>query len=210
LPREIDVCPVHLPGRGRRFREPSHTRLEPLVGELYEEVRRSLDLPIVLFELACRLTDAGTPPVSLFASACAAPQLPRQHTTRHLLPDDQFIACVREMNGIPPQLLRQPGLLDVIVPILRADFAVAETYHYAEGPRLPCPVSVLGGVQDVHVAREELLAWRDRTQRGFRLRILPGGHFFLHDDEAAAIRAVTDDLAGILRTCRAPVAADSR
>src|SRR5262249_13687929 len=85
LPASVEVCPVQLPGRGTRFREPAFTRLPPLIEALAESLRPHLDRPfaffghslgaLVAFELARYLHQhQGREPVRLFVSGCGGPQ----------------------------------------------------------------------------------------------------------------------------------------
>jgi medium-chain acyl-[acyl-carrier-protein] hydrolase len=208
MPPAIDVCPVDLPGRGRRFREPLHTRLPALLQELVDELQPHVDLRFALFghsmgamiayELACRLARDGAVPLCLFVSGRRAPQFPRTEPPIHTLSDGALLAKVRAMDGIPPAIGQNHEMLDLALPILRADFALSESYQYVDGPPLTCPIFALSGTSDVEVSREGLLGWRDRTRSIFRPRFFPGGHFFLQHDQAAVVRAVIDDLMGIL------------
>ncbi|HYH78362.1 MAG TPA: alpha/beta fold hydrolase [Longimicrobium sp.] len=208
LPPVVEVCPVYLPGRERRFREAAHTRMEPLVEELRHALGPHLDLPFAFFghsmgaavayELARAMEAAGTPPAHLFVSGRRAPQRPPDRERIHALPDDEFVARLRALEGTPDEVLRDPEMMELMLPVLRADFALSETYRYREGPPLACPVSALGGTGDAHVSRDDLLAWRDLTRGFFRLCTFDGGHFFLHSHQADVIQEVADGLLRVL------------
>ena len=71
--------------------------------------------------------------------------------------------------------------MDIMLPLLRADFAVYETYSYSNETPLNCPISAFGGLQDQRVNDRDLLGWRAQTNGVFSLRMLPGDHFFLRD-----------------------------
>src|SRR5262249_44475104 len=186
-----EVCPVQLPGRENRFREPVFTRLPPLIEALAEALRPFLDRPfaffghslgaLVAFELARRLRrDQGAEPVRLFVSACGAPQTrARRGGEIPPRPAGEFWHEGGRLNGTPTGVLDDGELRELLLPTLRADFAVGETYRYAGGPPLTCPVCALGGLGDETVDRRDLDAWRVRTAGPFRRRLLPGDHFFL-------------------------------
>src|SRR5262245_18244721 len=92
--------------------------------------------------------------------------------------------------------------MQFLLPVLRADFAVCETYIYTAKPPLTCPISVFGGLQDPRVSYAELAAWREQTCRAFIHRMLPGDHFFLHSAQALLLRALAQDLVQDLKsTC---------
>ncbi len=206
LPVEVEVCPVQLPGRESRFREARYTRLMPLVHALGEVVQPYLTLPfafwghsmgaLLSFELARYLRRQRAPlPVYLFASAHRAPHLPDRKAPIYDLPDPQFVAELRQLNGVPAEVLENAELMELMLPLLRADFAIAETYAYSEDAPLSCPISAFGGMTDEEVNEEEVAAWREQTLGAFRMRMLPGDHFFLFTQRAALLQAVSEDVA---------------
>jgi len=98
------------------------------------------------------------------------------------------------LNGTPEAVLQNAELMRIILPMLRADFAMCETYVYQEEEPLACPISVFGGLQDGDVSYNSLPAWRDETCSIFTLRLLPGAHFFLKDSRVALLQAISHDL----------------
>jgi medium-chain acyl-[acyl-carrier-protein] hydrolase len=201
----VEVRPVQLPGRETRFREPAFTRLAPLVEAMAEPLRGYLDRPfalfghslgaLVAFELARRLQrGTGLQPVCLFVSGCGAPQTRSPESSIHKLPAAEFREELRRLNGTPPEVLENDELMDLLLPTLRADFALCETYAYSPGPPLDCPVSALGGLGDDTVSRQDLDAWREQTTGPFRLRMLPGDHFFLQTNQRLLLQAVAREL----------------
>lgn len=82
------------------------------------------------------------------------------------------------MNGTPPELLTHPDVLELIMPILRADFEAIETYRSEPHPPLGCRIVALGG-RDEEGSVEAAASWRAYTRGEFRSEILPGDHFFL-------------------------------
>jgi medium-chain acyl-[acyl-carrier-protein] hydrolase len=201
----VEVLPVQLPGREARFREPAFTRLAPLVEALAGALRPYLDRPfaffghsmgaLVAFELARRLRrGTGLQPVCLFASGCGAPQARDTETPIHTLPAAEFREELRRLDGTPREVLDNEELMDLLLPTLRADFALCETYTYTAGPPLDCPLNALGGLGDDTVSRRELAAWREQTTGPFRLRMLPGNHFFLHAAQRPLLQALTQEL----------------
>lgn len=192
LPPSIEVCPVQLPGHGTRLREPLATRLSPQVEALAAGLAPAFDRPfaffghsmgaLLSFELARYLRRLGRPaPLHLFVSGHGAPHLPDRNPPLHALPDDQFVARLRELNGTPEEVLRHQELLQLLIPVLRADFAVCETYVYQPEPPLDCPISAYGGLGDGYVNREELAAWQAQTTGRFSVRMFPGDHFYLNN-----------------------------
>ena len=99
---------------------------------------------------------------------------------RHL-PDGHFIEEICDRyGGIPAEILREEELMKLLLPVLRADIGIKETYKYVHGSRLDCGISVFGGDRDDSVTSNELSGWRDQTAAAFNLRMFSGDHFFIH------------------------------
>jgi medium-chain acyl-[acyl-carrier-protein] hydrolase len=153
---------------------------------------------LVCFELAHALRQHQHP-VHLFLSGRRAPQVPAPHPPIHALPDSQFVEKLRRLNGTPEAVLREPELMEVLLPVLRADFAICETYAFAPHPPLDCPVSAFGGLEDHEAGYDDLAAWRDHTRGAFTLLMLPGDHFFLHSSRTLLLQAISDEITRWLR-----------
>jgi medium-chain acyl-[acyl-carrier-protein] hydrolase len=191
LPADVEVCAVQLPGRGTRLTERPFTRLAPLVEALAEALVPLLNMPfaffghslgsLISFELARHLRKAyGVQPVRLFVSAAPAPQIPRRCAPVHALPEKEFLAELRQLKGTPTEILEHKELMAIMLPLLRADFAVYETYEYRAETPLTCPISAFGGLDDRRVIEGDLEAWRIHTDGFFSLRMFDGDHFFLN------------------------------
>ena len=83
----------------------------------------------------------------------------------------------------------------MLLPTLRADLAMCETYAYRDEPPLACPISVHGGEHDDKVPLEHLTPWRVQTSGDFQLRVFPGNHFFyLKESRTAVMQALREEL----------------
>jgi len=210
LPADVEVCPVQFPGRETRLMEAPFTQLSPLVQALAQALVPLLDKPfaffghslgaLVGFELARQLRkQPGQPavqPVRLFVSGDRAPQIPQRNRPIHALPEREFLVELRRLNGIPGKVLENAELMQIMLPALRADFAVYETYVYSTEPPLNCPISIFGGLQDRRVSRGDLEAWRDQTSVSFSLRMFPGDHFFLNTTQPLLLHELSQELRG--------------
>ncbi len=205
LPETILVCPVEFPGRGRRFSEPLARNPELLIGNLLMALQPALGDPYALFghslgaalayEIAQRQTlNGGLPPKHLFVSGQRAPHRPDPKPPLHLLPEDEFLQELRRLGGTPPQVFDDPELLALFIPLLRADFQLGETFSYSPNTPLSCPLSVLGGLRDPEISREDIDSWWRYTTDEFRVRFFDGDHFFLHSHERAVTAAIAEDL----------------
>lgn len=201
LPAEVEVCPIFLPGRERRMREAPFKRLQPLVETLAHELQPFMDVPfaffghsmgaLISFELIRHLRKNQQPgPVHLFASSFRAPQLPDRNPPLHQLSDVEIIAMLTRIGGTPPSVLQHAELMKMLIPIMRADFELCETYVYTPEPPLDCPITAFGGEQDMLVSLPELEAWHTQTRGPFSVRLFQGDHFFLQNQQDALLQAL--------------------
>lgn len=198
---DVAVFGLSAPGREQRAREANFTRLAPLVRALVDELSLLAEPPYVLFgyslgalvayEAARELRRRGRPePAHLIVAAHRAPHLVRTSPSLHALPRDRFIAALEHLNGSPREVLRDPELIDLWLPALRADFAIAETYvHPPEAP-LSCAISAISGSDDTWAKPSAVAAWHTHTLAAFEHHVLRGHHFFINSERDALIQYV--------------------
>ncbi len=207
LPPALELCAVQLPGRERRLRESALTRFEPLVEALIEALSPFFDLPFAFFghslgarlayELSRRLVrDARAVPVKLLASGSRAPHLPNREPPIHHLPDERVLERLRTLGGTPEAVLQHEELMKLMLPVIRADFELSETYSWEEGPPLSLPMTVFGGSADRLVSPWEVEAWEEHTTASFRLEMFEGDHFFLQEDQDRLLKLIAQELGG--------------
>jgi medium-chain acyl-[acyl-carrier-protein] hydrolase len=204
LPPGIELQALELPGRGARWSERLLTDIEALLDDLEsaaEGAGEDFALfghsvgALITFELARHLERRGGPcPQRLFVSARRAPHLPSPRRPTFSLTDRDLVRAVHDFNGTPEEVLGDSQLLDLMLPVIRADLAIDETYEYRPGPPLRCPISALGGIADAVVTRQELAAWQSHTSDRFTLRMVEGDHFFIRSQEPVVVQLVAGDL----------------
>lgn len=203
---DIEICAVQLPGRESRLRETPFTAIEPLIERLAEALKPYIDVPfafyghslgaLVSFELTRYMRrQQGPLPNRLFVSGCRAPQLPDPDPPIHQLPDGAFIEALRRFNGTPASVLQNAEIMQMLLPVLRADFAIYETYAYAAEEPLSIPISAYGGLQDFRASREAVEAWKLQTSEKCIIRMYPGDHFFIHTKRRILLSGIHQDMA---------------
>ena len=209
LPVDVEVYAVQLPGRETRLAEPSFTRLTPLIEALTAALQPHLDKPfaffghslgaLISFELARALhRDYTTYPVHLWVSGHGAPQVHERQAPIYGLPEPEFITALRAYNGIPEEVLTHAELRELILPILRADFELFDTYTHEDGEPLPCAISAYGGLDDPSVPTVQLAGWREQTAADFTQHLFPGDHFYLNTARPLLLQTLRDELAQVL------------
>jgi medium-chain acyl-[acyl-carrier-protein] hydrolase len=204
LPTSFEVCAVQLPGRERRTAESPYANMGPLADAVASVVGPLLELPfaffghsmggLVSFEVARRLTSVGKEPAHLFISAVHAPHWPDPDPV-HQLSNDAMIAKLRreEASGFPDEVLANAEFMEFLIPLLRADASVTETYEMDASARtkaFACPLSVFIGTEDKKIPLDAVREWQRYTRASYREIIVPGGHDFIKTEAARITQAI--------------------
>lgn len=199
----IEICAVQLPGRGARFGEVPFTSMHELVKTLAAVIAGQDRLPfaffghslggLLAFELAryCRRLGWATPR-HLFASGSEAPGLRRSLEQFRNLDDDAMLQKLRQYNGTPPEVLQNEELMRLVLPTIRADFALVDDYRYVKDAPLNVDITVLTGRGDDHVSDECFNGWRRETDKACAQRWFDGDHFFINSHRAEVVASVGD------------------
>ena len=204
LPDWVEVCPIQLPGRENRILEKPFHQMSDLVESVAQAIKSYLDLPFALFghsmgawiafELAHHLNkNFNLLTQYLFVSARFAPQI-ADSKNLHKLPDKEFIEKLEMYGGTPKAVLESDELMQLLIPILRGDFSICETYVYKQNNPLTCPISVFGATTDHLVDPNSLIEWKKETSNSFRVEIFNGDHFFLRNCQKELLTSIRKDL----------------
>lgn len=204
LPDWIEVCPTQLPGRENRILEKPFHQMSDLIKSIAQAIKPYLDLPFALFghsmgawiafELAHHLNkNFDLLAQHLFVSGRFAPQI-ADNKNLHKLPDKEFREKLEMYGGTPKAVLESDELMELLIPILRADFSICETYVYQQNSPLTCPISVFGATTDHLVEPDSLIEWKKETSNSFRVEIFNGDHFFLRNCQKELLISIRKDL----------------
>ncbi|MFJ6615645.1 thioesterase II family protein [Streptomyces sp. NPDC091289] len=192
-PEGLRILPVSLPGREKRFPEPAHTSAAPAVDDAYAQVTAELGEaggPVVLFghsmgavlayELAHRIERAGAAPRldALVVSGSPGPWTPRTDRAGGL-PDEEFAVRVRTFAGYDHPALEVPEMRELLLPTLRADVRLHESYTPSSDRPLGVPVLSVRGREDTLVGAAQAAEWGRATTGGLTVAELDGGHMYL-------------------------------
>lgn len=189
---DAELIAIQLPGRGNRLLDIPYDDIDSLVADLFAEIKPYLDRPYlffghsmgakIAFDLAVQFHRNKLPlPANFIASGSAAPFKPRKSAAVHALSDADFIRRLSELNGTPDKVLNNKELMGYLLPALRADFKMTETYLREIDCVLPTAVVIYGGEQDEAIPKEDLMAWVEVFEQTEATEIFPGGHFFLNE-----------------------------
>ncbi|OBK13744.1 thioesterase [Mycobacterium asiaticum] len=193
MPPYVKVVPVDYPGHGRRFGQTPLPAIDQIAWVLAREIVADLDGPfalfghsmgaLVAFELTRELRRRRAQlPMKIYASASRPPvslQFGARGSHLSVLPDHELRGRLTDLGGTPKELLDNAELMELLLPIVRADLAACENYVYRQEPPLPCPITALGGADDRTFDQAELPRWREVTAGSFEAVTMPGDHFFI-------------------------------
>jgi medium-chain acyl-[acyl-carrier-protein] hydrolase len=207
--RNIQVFPMELAGRGRRFNEKFYKDID----EAAEDLSNTLILEAgdsdyalfghsmgarVTYEVYYKLMEKGFRlPVKIFFSGSKAPQLPPNDFKRYQLPDKEFMQVVLQYGGNSEDVFKNKELCDLFIPVLRADFRIYEEYQFVSGrEKIKSDIVVYYGRNDSSVQYNELTAWQEIAGSGFKLVGFNGSHFYLNEDVKGITASVSNELNG--------------
>lgn len=184
---EVEVHAVQLPGRENRLREPLLTSMAEAVDRLTPVLEARIDRPFAIYghslggllgyEVAVRLQKGGRVPSLLAVSGRRAPQLPAEPPLVHQYSDDGLVEYMRAAGGTPEAILREPEMLALLLPVLRADITMLETNPPRTTP-LDCDILAFRGTSDRLANHEDVERWREVTSGQFGFHEFDAGHFF--------------------------------
>jgi surfactin synthase thioesterase subunit len=210
LNQSIKIHPIELAGRGKRYADRLYDNIEQAFDDVYKIVEENIDDSsldyaifghslggLIAYELIHRIKlEAKRQPIHVFLSGAKAPHFNKDNDKTYDLPDDKFKQRVLELGGTPREVLENDELLDVFLPILRADFKVNETYEYVERQaKIDCDITVLSGKKD-DMKLNEIVEWRKYTAGKCNIFMLEGDHFFINTNSDDVIKIVNNTLSG--------------
>ncbi len=206
LPKNLEVVAIQLPGRmslstmrpctdiGTAITYLSKNILSYLIEKPFIFFGHSLG-GLISFELARFMqTYHGITPRKLITTACRPPRKPRGEKKISTLSEQGIIEELIAYNHTPRELLENSELMQIALPIIRADFAINESYSYQPGQLLNCPITVYGGIDDSTVKQRELDDWCIETKDQFKLQMFSGDHFFVFKQQQSFLHQLRFEL----------------
>ncbi len=203
----VDVIAVQPPGREHRYGEQPYTDLRALTADLAVAIEPLLDRPFVFFghsmggsiayQLACDLQARGRTAQRLILSARPAPHLPPDRGPMHTLSDEAFKAELRKLAGTPAAVLENDELMEFLLPTLRADFELCDTYVCARQAVLDVPMTLFYGEDDETAGAGTVAPWSEYTTREVSVLPFRGNHFFVQTQKTAVLGAIRGALTAL-------------
>ncbi|MEU9730616.1 alpha/beta fold hydrolase [Streptomyces sp. NPDC048002] len=208
-PEFLNILPVELPGRGSRCTDNPISDLSGLLDDLSSAIDADGRVPygifghsfgaIIAYELGRRMVSDGRPkPSTLVVSACRPPHLATPEVPIFDRPDRDFRKRLLEIRGTPPELLENDELMELYIPVIRADYSILDNYRPTSPAGIGCPIVALYGGADEEADGAVMEQWSAYTQSSFVKYEVSGDHFFLHSAEQEIVsRIASETLIGI-------------
>ncbi len=185
VPPDVEVTAVQYPGRHDRLSEPCIDTMDELVRGLLRELDQVGDVPTIFVghsmgasvAYECLLRMSWSPKL-LVASARTAPSLGRGGTL-HLKDDGELLAELEKLGGFEAKEVSDPELLELVMPALRADYRLIESYQPDCAARACIPILGAVGADDLRVSVADVRAWEHATTGAFDVTVYPGDHFYI-------------------------------
>lgn len=205
-PSSINFISLEYPGRGARIREPLISDTSALVEDLYGSIAELVNKDtyaiyghslggLISYLLTRKLLENGhRPPVHLFVTGTTGPSSnSRTEKKRHLLPKNEFIQELKDLQGMPDEILNNDELLEYYEPILRSDFKASENYIYKNCDPLDIPITVITGSEE-DMEEEDIKLWQKETKQIVHFKSFPGGHFFIYNHAMEIVQIISNKL----------------
>lgn len=206
LDEKIEIVPVEYPGRGSRFGEKLCNDMDELVEAVLSVIMKNGTENcaffghsiggLVAYETALKLRKMGMElPKHMFLSGCTPPHIKYGDRMIHLLPDDEFLKELVELGGMSEAILNNREILDLYLPVIRADYRIYELYEYKpEQEPLPVDYTVLTGSTDIIAGERNMMEWRLYTSKKFQIRHFEGDHFFIYEQPEILLETIEEQL----------------
>ena len=190
----IELKPIELSGRGKRFGESLCNNISEVVDDVFDQIHQDLNSQryaffghsmgaLIIYELMNKIKQKGcNDPEHIFFSGRFPPHI-KDYSQLHILDDSEFISEVYKLGGIPEELMKYDELLQLIIPVLKADYKVVETYkHIEKKTNWNFDISVFYGSEDSEIEIKHAFEWKKYTAKDCSVFKFEGDHFFINEN----------------------------
>lgn len=206
--KDIEIYAVQLPGRETRLREACVETAEEVSAAVIDEILACCrQRPLVLFghsmgsllayDVATRLKKYyEREPKALFVSGRQAPHV-RFGGKLHLESDESLITEIKRFNGTPAAVFEDEEMRNIVLPMLRSDYKLLETYRVPSAGMLTCPIVTCIGDTDSEATPDEMTNWKGLTQGQCINRVFSGDHFYIKEKLPELAGFLMESLSGL-------------
>ncbi len=201
----IELRPIELPGRGKKFSTPFYNTLEEAANNIFKEIKDDINRnraaffghsmgASLVYEIVQKIINSDkSNPVHVFFSGQCPPHIMKKSDI-YKLDEVSFKNKILELNGTPKEIYENQELFDIYIPILRADYKLIETHKFSNFLKWNIDITVFHGKVDGEVNMNEALEWSNYTDGGFRFVEFEGGHFFINEKAEDIAKEINSSL----------------
>lgn len=204
----IEVYPLEMAGRGKRFGSNLFENMYDVVKDLFSILAKELDKlddfeyaffghsmgTVIIYELMKKIKQYNyKEPIHIFMSGRVPPSF-QEKKIIHNLSYDEFKREISNLGGVPDDIINNNDVFDIFLPILRADYKIIETYKFSKSPKWNFDISVLNGRNDPEVEDYYISKWDMYTNKKCNFYLFDGGHFFINENTAEVVEKINNIL----------------
>jgi surfactin synthase thioesterase subunit len=190
----VTLTTVKLPGRESRYAEPR----DDLLSRPHILLGHSMGAMLAYSAAQQRISRGLRAPEAVIIAANHAPHVCGPAYDLHLGDDHELATELARYGGLPAEILSRPEWLELLMPIVRDDLRICQSYRPSGEPPLPCPLYVFGGRDDPLTPPDTLAAWTSHSTQPQPVRLFAGDHFLFREPDpelVVAIARIVEDVA---------------
>ena len=193
----IGLFAVQLPGRANLYTEDLIVDLNILLDILYKEIKPYLDKPFAFFGhsmggyIAYALTAyiekvSKQKPNFIIISATRPPNF-YYDMKDYLLSNEELKEKLKDNDATPNELLNSKELMDIILPIYRADCKLLATNKIIK-QEIKTKAFLFNSEEDIE--KKNMMEWQEYFAQEIEYIKFDEGHFFIHKKEEDVIKKI--------------------
>lgn len=201
LDESIELVTVQMPARNNRLFDKPIDDIKQLSLDISHALKSINDKPYIIFghslgalvgfEVIHQLMKQQLKlPEHFIISARRAPQVIKKDFDINNATNDEFIQYIKSLQGSDEKLFKNPKIMKLLLPMLKADFSMALNYQFEQPQKLPVPITAFGGKNDNSTKTKDLLAWQEQSEPPINTVLFEGGHFFINDNTQLIIQSI--------------------
>lgn len=205
----VEVLAIQAPGRSNRLSEPALRSIDQITESLCSELLPFLDRSYavlghslgarIAYEFVHKTRLKGLrQPVYYIGSGSKAPHVPSREGIRYDLPDNEFIEAIKDLGGTPKAVIENKELMDLVLPTLKADFFLVDTYRAIQRLPLDIPASIFNGLKDYDLDEDFNAQWQTHFSEVLEFKTFDSGHFFINDMREEYLLALNNCLTNVV------------
>ncbi|MFT4300579.1 MAG: alpha/beta fold hydrolase, partial [Desulfovibrio sp.] len=146
---------------------------------------------VMALETARALQHANTPmPAAILVSGRFPPHAQATRKRFHTMPDAALLDEMRRLGGTPEEILNSKEIIEMLLPVVRDDFRLLETFDSPQLPRVAAPIHVCCGRDDEDSPVALLERWEEVTSASCNITLFEGGHFYINESRDALLHHI--------------------